>query len=69
VTYGLADYVAALLAAGRPHTVLPLSGVGHLVAREGVADNLLQLELDFLKKSLGVVGTVVTVRPSAGGCD
>ncbi|MCG5213485.1 prolyl oligopeptidase family serine peptidase [Streptosporangium soli] len=43
---------AALLAAGRPHTVLPLTGVGHLVAREGVADTLLQLELDFLKRSL-----------------
>jgi dipeptidyl-peptidase-4 len=45
---------AALLAAGRPHTVLPLSDVGHLVAREGVADSLLRLELDFLKTSLGV---------------
>ncbi|MFD5031058.1 prolyl oligopeptidase family serine peptidase [Streptomyces sp. NPDC058405] len=43
---------AALLAAGRPHTVLPLSGTGHLVNREGVADSLLLLELDFLKKSL-----------------
>ncbi|MBO0510448.1 prolyl oligopeptidase family serine peptidase, partial [Streptomyces beijiangensis] len=45
---------AALLAAGRPHTVLPLSGTGHLVAREGVADNLLLLELDFIKKSLNL---------------
>ncbi|MFJ1747077.1 prolyl oligopeptidase family serine peptidase [Streptomyces sp. NPDC088116] len=44
---------AALLAAGRPHTVLPLSGTGHLVAREGTADSLLLLELDFLKKLLG----------------
>ncbi|MEV0095545.1 prolyl oligopeptidase family serine peptidase [Streptomyces sp. NPDC050738] len=43
---------AALLAAGRPHTVLPLSGTGHLVGRPGVADNLLLLELAFLKKSL-----------------
>ncbi|MDJ0465549.1 prolyl oligopeptidase family serine peptidase [Streptomyces sp. H27-C3] len=44
----------ALLAAGRPHTVLPLSGTGHVVAGEGVADTFLLLELDFLKKSLGV---------------
>ncbi|WP_404816084.1 prolyl oligopeptidase family serine peptidase [Streptomyces thermolineatus] len=44
---------AALLAAGRPHTVLPLSGTGHLVAREGTADALLRLELDFLSKALG----------------
>lgn len=43
---------AALLAAGRPHTVLPLPGVGHLVDREGVADTLLELELDFLRGSL-----------------
>ncbi|MEV8566513.1 prolyl oligopeptidase family serine peptidase [Streptomyces sp. NPDC051322] len=46
---------AALLAAGRPHAVLPLSGAGHTVAaREGMADNLLLLELDFLKKSLNM---------------
>ncbi|MFJ5294652.1 prolyl oligopeptidase family serine peptidase [Streptomyces sp. NPDC088348] len=43
---------AALLAAGRPHTVLPLSGTGHLVHGEGVADRLLLLELGFLKEAL-----------------
>ncbi|MFE7127189.1 prolyl oligopeptidase family serine peptidase [Streptomyces sp. NPDC057617] len=43
---------AALLAAGHPHSVLPLPGAGHLVAREGVADGLLLHELGFLKKSL-----------------
>ncbi|GAA1172827.1 prolyl oligopeptidase family serine peptidase [Streptomyces hebeiensis] len=43
---------AALLAAGRPHTVLPLPGTGHLVARPGVADTLLLRELDFLEKAL-----------------
>ncbi|QXE37962.1 prolyl oligopeptidase family serine peptidase [Streptomyces sp. GMY02] len=43
---------AALFAAGRPHSVLPLPGTGHLVAREGVADGLLLHELGFLKKSL-----------------
>ncbi len=46
-------FSAALLAAGRPHTVLPLPGSGHLVTEEGVADRLLLLELDFLKKTLG----------------
>lgn len=44
---------AALLAAGRPHSLLTLPETGHLVARKGVADGLLRVELDFLKKSLG----------------
>ncbi len=43
---------AALLAAGRPHTLLPLPGVGHLVDREGTADTLLRIELDFLQRAL-----------------
>ncbi|MDP5310578.1 S9 family peptidase [Streptomyces poriferorum] len=43
---------AALLAAGRPHTVLPLSGAGHLVGQEQTASSLLLLERDFLRKSL-----------------
>ncbi|WP_432926134.1 DPP IV N-terminal domain-containing protein [Microbispora sp. CA-135349] len=43
---------SALLAAGRPHTVLPLSGVTHMTPQEVVAENLLLLQLDFLKKSL-----------------
>ncbi|WP_169948722.1 DPP IV N-terminal domain-containing protein [Microbispora sp. H11081] len=43
---------SALLAAGRPHTVLPLSGVTHMTPQEVVAENLLLLQLDFLRKSL-----------------
>lgn len=43
---------AALLTAGRPHTVLLLPGTGHLVIGEGVADALLRTELDFLRSSL-----------------
>jgi len=43
---------AALLAAGRPHQVLPLSGVTHMTPQEVVAENLLLLQLDFLRKSL-----------------
>ncbi|MCT9932637.1 S9 family peptidase [Planotetraspora sp. A-T 1434] len=45
---------SALLAAGRPHTVLPLSGVTHMTPQEVVAENLLLLQVDFLKKALGV---------------
>ena len=43
---------AALLAAGRPHDVLPLSGVTHMTPQEVVAENLLLLQLDWLRRSL-----------------
>jgi dipeptidyl-peptidase 4 len=43
---------AALLAAGRPHQVLPLSGATHMPADAG--SQLLQHELAFLAESLGV---------------
>ncbi|MEU7896481.1 prolyl oligopeptidase family serine peptidase [Nonomuraea sp. NPDC049152] len=42
----------ALLEAGRPHTVLPLSGVSHMTPQETVAENLLLLQLDFLDRNL-----------------
>ncbi|MGW3625148.1 prolyl oligopeptidase family serine peptidase [Streptomyces sp. NPDC000880] len=45
-------FSSALLAAGRPHSVLPLSGATHLVTQQDQASNLLLLEIDFLKKSL-----------------
>jgi len=45
---------SALLAAGRPHEVLPLSGVTHMASQEEVAENLLQLQVAFLKRTLGV---------------
>ncbi|RSS14630.1 prolyl oligopeptidase family serine peptidase [Streptomyces sp. WAC08401] len=45
---------SALLAAGRPHEVLPLSGVTHMTPQESVAENLLLLQVDFLKRSLGL---------------
>lgn len=44
---------SALLAAGRQHAVLPLSGVTHMTPQEVVAENLMRLQVDFLKKSLG----------------
>lgn len=45
---------SALLAAGRPHEVLPLTGVTHMTPQEQIAENLLLLQVDFLKRSLGM---------------
>ena len=45
---------SALLAAGRPHSVLPLSGVTHMTPQEVVAENLLLLQVEFLRTALGV---------------
>lgn len=44
---------SALLGAGRPHQVLPLSGVTHMTPQEIVAENLLLLQRDFLRDHLG----------------
>ncbi|MFD7453237.1 prolyl oligopeptidase family serine peptidase [Kitasatospora sp. NPDC059827] len=44
---------AALLAAGRPHEVLPLRGAGHRPTDEATVENLLRHELGFLRRSLG----------------
>ncbi|CAM5418091.1 prolyl oligopeptidase family serine peptidase [Streptomyces abikoensis] len=64
IVHGLADdnvvaahtlrLSSALLAAGLPHEVLPLSGVTHMTPQEQVAENLLLLQVDFLKRSLGM---------------
>ncbi|MEU9911538.1 prolyl oligopeptidase family serine peptidase [Streptomyces sp. NPDC051001] len=64
IVHGLADdnvvaahtlrLSSALLSAGRPHEVLPLSGVTHMTPQEQVAENLLLLQVDFLKRSLGL---------------
>jgi dipeptidyl-peptidase-4 len=43
---------AALLAAGRPHSVLPLSGVTHMTPQEVVTENLLLLQVAFLREAL-----------------
>ncbi len=43
---------SALLAAGRPHELLALSGVTHMTPQEVVAENLLLLQLEFLRRSL-----------------
>jgi dipeptidyl-peptidase-4 len=44
----------ALLAAGRPHQVLPLTGVTHMANQEEVAENLLLLQLAFLRTALAL---------------
>ncbi|MFE3503812.1 prolyl oligopeptidase family serine peptidase [Kitasatospora sp. NPDC059160] len=44
---------AALLAAGRPHEVLPLRGAGHRPTDEATVEDLLRHELGFLRRSLG----------------
>jgi dipeptidyl-peptidase-4 len=68
IIHGLADdnvYVAhslrlssALLGAGKPHEVLPLTGMTHLANDEVVAENLLLLQVDFLRRALHITDTV-----------
>ncbi len=43
---------SALLAAGRQHNVLPLSGVTHMTPQETVAENLLLTEVEFFRTHL-----------------
>jgi len=45
---------SALLEAGRQHSVLPLTGVTHMATQDEVAENLLLLQVDFLRKALGI---------------
>ena len=62
IIHGLADdnvvaahtlqFSSALLAAGKPHEVLPLSGVTHMTPQEVVAENLLLHQLEFLTRTL-----------------
>ena len=43
---------SALLAAGRPHSVLPLAGVTHMTPQETVSENLLRIEAEFFATHL-----------------
>jgi dipeptidyl-peptidase-4 len=64
IIHGLADdnvFVAhslrlssALLAAGYPHSVLPLSGITHMASQAAVAENMLLFQVAFLKQALGI---------------
>jgi dipeptidyl-peptidase-4 len=49
---------SALLAAGKPHEVLPLVGVTHMTPQEVVAEHLLLHQLDFLRRALPETGAV-----------
>jgi dipeptidyl-peptidase-4 len=64
IVHGLADdnvfvahslrLSAALLAAGRAHTFLPLAGATHMTPQaESVAENLMRLQVDWIKRELG----------------
>jgi dipeptidyl-peptidase 4 len=62
--HGLADdnvvaahslrFSSALVAAGVAHEMLPLSGVTHMTPQENVAENMLLLQVDFLRRQLGI---------------
>jgi dipeptidyl-peptidase-4 len=72
--HGLADdnvFVAntlrlsrALTEAGRLHAVVPLSGITHMTTQESVAENLLLLQVRFLREALGLGSGVDTVEPA-----
>ena len=57
---------SALLAAGKPHEVLPLVGVTHMTPQEIVAENLLLHQLDFLRRSLGLATADARPAPALG---
>ena len=67
--HGLADdnvlvanalkFSSALLAAGADHTVLPLSEVTHMTPQPEVAENLLKLQVSFLKKTLSLKDSTI----------
>ncbi|MFC6062960.1 S9 family peptidase [Streptomyces ochraceiscleroticus] len=71
--HGLADdnvtvanmlrFSAELLAAGRPHTVLPLPGATHAPADDRVNENLLLFQRDFLRDALGLGRNPAGTRP------
>jgi dipeptidyl-peptidase-4 len=44
----------ALTEAGRFHSVVPLSGITHMTTQESVAENLLLLQVRFLRRALGL---------------
>ena len=65
--HGIADdnvYVAhslrmtkALMEAGRPHSMIPLSGITHRPVDPAAAEAMLQIEVDFLHRALAVLRT------------
>jgi dipeptidyl-peptidase-4 len=66
LVHGLADdnVVAAhtlqlsqrLTESGRLHAVLPLTGITHMTPQEAVAENLLAIQVEFIRQALGIAG-------------
>jgi len=52
----------ALLAAGREHTVLPITGATHMANDEAVAENLLLMELAFIRRALRIAAQAIARR-------
>jgi dipeptidyl-peptidase-4 len=57
---------SALLAAGRPHSVIPLTGVTHMTPQEVVAENLLKLQVDVLTRALATPAASAASAHRAG---
>jgi dipeptidyl-peptidase-4 len=67
IIHGLADdnvvsahtlrFSQRLTESGRPHSVLPLTGVTHMTPQEAVAENLLLLQVEFLLRHLAPAPT------------
>jgi len=47
----------ALMEAGRPHSMIPLSGITHRPVDPAAAEAMLQIEVEFLRQALAVPGT------------
>ena len=58
---------AALKAAGRPHELLVLPGIGHQQIGSTVTRQLLERQVDFLRRRLGVVPPRTTVSDAGTG--
>lgn len=56
---------SALLAAGRPHEFVPLTGATHMGGSSVATANLIHLELDFLRRALRPEGAPTTVSQHA----
>ncbi|HSH33638.1 MAG TPA: prolyl oligopeptidase family serine peptidase, partial [Actinomycetota bacterium] len=44
----------ALMEAGRRHAMIPLSGITHRPIDPAAAENMMKIEVDFLRRSLGM---------------
>jgi dipeptidyl-peptidase 4 len=73
LVHGIADdnvYVAhslrlskALMEEGRRHSMIPLSGITHRPTDEAAAEHMLNIEVEFLRRALGVAPPETADRP------